>query len=165
VQQQSNSTATPANIHIASVVDTEPMTIKELVDKSYGTAKAKGWHDSPREVGTLLMLMVGELSEAMEEARDNKPDIYFNRKPRSYGEMSSGIIEYKDAFTSDGSVHPDLNQWFEANKPEGQLIEIADTVIRIFDYCGLKGWDLEKAIRLKMAHNETRPQRHGGKSF
>lgn len=35
-------------------------------------------------------------------------------------------------------------------------VELADAVIRIADLCGHLGIDLEAAIDLKMAYNETR---------
>lgn len=46
-------------------------------------------------------------------------------------------------------------------KPEGVAVELADAVIRIADLCGHLGIDLEAAIDLKMAYNETRPFKHG----
>ena len=49
------------------------------------------------------------------------------------------------------------------NKPEGIPAELADVVIRIFDYCYNMDIDLEAAIIEKMDYNETRPYRHGGK--
>lgn len=51
------------------------------------------------------------------------------------------------------------------DKPSGELIELADACIRIMDYCGYMKWDLEKAIKDKMAYNETRSYRHGGKKY
>lgn len=36
-----------------------------------------------------------------------------------------------------------------------------NAVIRIADLCGHLGIDLEAAIDLKMAYNETRPSKHG----
>ena len=39
--------------------------------------------------------------------------------------------------------------------------DMADAVIRIADLCGHLGIDLEAAIDLKMAYNETRPFKHG----
>jgi len=41
--------------------------------------------------------------------------------------------------------------------------ELADTIIRILDLAGRSGFDIEGALREKMAYNETRPYRHGGK--
>lgn len=48
-------------------------------------------------------------------------------------------------------------------KPEGVPIELADVLIRVFDFCGLYGIDLQKAVDAKIAYNRTRPYRHGGK--
>lgn len=48
-------------------------------------------------------------------------------------------------------------------KPEGVAAEFADILIRVGHYCALNGIDLESALRLKMAYNETRPYRHGNK--
>jgi NTP pyrophosphatase (non-canonical NTP hydrolase) len=41
--------------------------------------------------------------------------------------------------------------------------ELADVVIRLLDYAGGEGFDIEGALVAKMAYNETRPYRHGGK--
>lgn len=45
------------------------MNINELCKEAYETARSKGWHDSPREMGTILALIHGEVSEAMEADR------------------------------------------------------------------------------------------------
>ena len=50
-------------------------------------------------------------------------------------------------------------------KPEGEAVELADAVIRIADYFGLKGWDLDGVVKLKMKYNESRPHRHGGTRY
>ncbi len=41
--------------------------------------------------------------------------------------------------------------------------ETADAVIRLLDFAAATGFDLERAVLAKMAYNETRPYRHGGK--
>lgn len=48
-------------------------------------------------------------------------------------------------------------------KPEGLPSELADIVIRVADFCGQMGINLEAAIKDKMAYNATRAYRHGGK--
>lgn len=50
-------------------------------------------------------------------------------------------------------------------KPEGIAVELADCMIRILDLAGFMGWDIERALELKMAYNKTRPYRHGGKKI
>ena len=40
-----------------------------LVDICHGLAKEAGWHDKPREVGTMLALVHSEVSEALEGFR------------------------------------------------------------------------------------------------
>ena len=44
---------------------------------------------------------------------------------------------------------------------ENEVIELADVVIRILDYCGYYGLPLGEAIMAKMAKNEGRPYMHG----
>jgi len=41
--------------------------------------------------------------------------------------------------------------------------ELADAVIRILDYAGGRGLNLDGALAAKMRYNEARPYRHGGK--
>jgi len=41
--------------------------------------------------------------------------------------------------------------------------ELADVLIRTFDFAERMGFDLDGAVRAKMDHNESRPYRHGGK--
>ena len=41
--------------------------------------------------------------------------------------------------------------------------ELADVLIRIFDYCGRKNLRLGEAIVAKMQFNESRPYKHGKK--
>jgi hypothetical protein len=51
-------------------------------------------------------------------------------------------------------------------------VELADLAIRLFDYCGGHGYDLEGAVREKLAYNEVRADhktenrlKDGGKKF
>lgn len=64
-------------------------------------------------------------------------------------------------------MHCELSEAAEAyRKKEGDdriVEEFADVLIRIFDLCGSRGWDLESAVKHKMEFNKTRPYRHGGK--
>lgn len=78
-----------------------------------------------------------------------------------------------------GLMHAELSETFEEirvkgingltfirhddGKPEGVPIELADTCIRIFDFCARYGIDLPRAIGQKMDYNRERPFKHGGK--
>jgi NTP pyrophosphatase (non-canonical NTP hydrolase) len=48
---------------------------------------------------------------------------------------------------------------------EAERIELADAIIRIMDYFGQRGWNLDKTIGDKMTANLSRSYRHGGKAF
>lgn len=64
-------------------------------------------------------------------------------------------------------MHSELSEALEAMRghaaKEDIAEELADCCIRIFDYCGAKNIDLEKAIFKKIEYNKTRPYRHGKK--
>lgn len=112
------------------------MTINGLVKKSYCIADSKGWHSLPATIPERLCLIHSEVSEALEDYRSG-------REPSA--------IYYEDTYG--------------AKKPCGIPIELADIVIRVADFCGIYGIDLQEAIRIKEAYNETRPHLHGGKKL
>ena len=116
------------------------MTLNGWVKHCHDIAVNKGWWKKPvRRDGELIALMHSELSEALEEIR--LPGSGMNPDGWYYG--------------------------FEPGKtnstPKGVSIELADCIIRIMDYFGYKGWDMEKILRAKCDYNEKRPYRHEGK--
>ena len=119
------------------------MKINELVETVHGMAKDKGWYEKDRSPLEAHMLMVSELAEATEEVRKDLPPLY----------VRSG-----ENLVTDMAV-------FDGRKPEGEAIELVDAVIRIADYFGYRGWDLEAALRCKIDYNSRRPHRHGGKKY
>lgn len=88
-------------------------------------------------------------------------------QPRNKGElialMHSELSECLEALRT---KTPDGSPAMDDKVPEltGEEAELADTVIRILDYCGAFGIDLGRAIMLKHEYNITRPPKHG-KSF
>jgi len=119
------------------------MHIQELCDKAHKAAKTKGFWDKPKEIGTTLMLIVSELGEALEAHRHNK-----------HAYISNFIINVNDS-------HAKYNSNFEINIKDTFEDEIADTFIRLGDFCASLGIDIEKHIKLKMKYNSNRPYKHG----
>lgn len=123
------------------------MTINELVKAAHANAVAKGFwptihaeYSDPPSYTEKLFLVVSELVEAGEELRSgHAPDEIY---------VDEVMSDLQDA---------------QLSKPEGVPIELADAVIRIMDFCGYAGIDLEAAIELKMKFNTTRPHLHGKK--
>ncbi|MCX5700547.1 MAG: hypothetical protein NTZ63_03310 [Candidatus Omnitrophica bacterium] len=64
-------------------------------------------------------------------------------------------------------MHSELSEALEAMRKDGKqediAEELADCCIRIFDYCGSRKINLEKALLKKIKYNKTRPHRHGKK--
>lgn len=51
----------------------------------------------------------------------------------------------------------------EDDKPEGIATEMADCLIRILDWFGHEGLDVDGIVREKMLYNKGRPYKHGKK--
>lgn len=118
--------------------------LNELAIKAYSASKEKGFYDSPVETGTRLMLIVSEVSEALEAHRKDK---HTTCNLRSVMDQDDDEFQYdfKNA----------IKDTFED--------EIADAFIRLFDLCGYMDIDIEKHIELKMRYNSLRPHKHGKK--
>lgn len=65
-------------------------------------------------------------------------------------------------------IHSEVSELLETYRGSngaGEAEEMADIVIRVMDLAAARGVDLGRAIVMKMAHNATRPHKHGGKAF
>ena len=83
-------------------------------------------------------------------------DVY-KRQALIHSEVSEALEEYRNGRLPT-EVYTGNN-----GKPEGIPIELADVIIRVLDYCGYAGIDIDAAISQKHEYNRTRPYRHGGK--
>jgi|GEM_PF-1356574 len=115
------------------------MTIKKMQDTAFGNALWHGFHHKDQNVGEMLMLIVSELSEALEADRKNRHCVDSDQLLSEPINISVFEDEVKDTFED----------------------ELADAVIRIGDLCGYLNINLEKYIKAKMKYNESRPYKHG----
>ena len=112
--------------------------LNDLRNAAHANAEAHGFHKN-WNFGMCLMLIVCELSEALEADRAGKwVDLkHLNDTPES--------VDYKAHIK--GTVEE----------------EIADAVIRLLDLAGCYDIDLDWHVKAKMEFNKSRPYMHGKK--
>jgi hypothetical protein len=72
-----------------------------------------------------------------------------------HSELSEAIEEYR---AGRDMIYPGVG-----GKPEGIAVEMADCLIRILDWFGHEGLDVDGIVREKMLYNKGRPYKHGKK--
>ena len=104
------------------------MNLNELRDEAYSIAKANGWHEEEHSDEHCLMLIITEISEAVQADRKNlHADVEAFKK---YEE----IIDFKENF--------------ERQIKNTVEDELSDVVIRCLDLAGLRKFDLEEVESL-----------------
>jgi len=130
-------------------MSTETKTINQLSQEINDNARAKGFWDKERNTGEMLMLIVSEISEALEaDRKDRYCDWSFDTPPIIHPEQLNDD-EFKQLFAER------VKDKFED--------ELADAVIRIFDLAYSKNINLQWHIEAKMRFNAMRPHMHGKK--
>jgi len=76
--------------------------VNELVDLCHGLAKDAGWHNNPREIGTMLMLIVSEIAEAMEGDRKGLMDDHLPTRKMLEVELADAVIRICDLAGREG---------------------------------------------------------------
>ena len=115
-------------------------SLNEWMQDVHRNAVEHGWHEKDRPFSEYAALCHSEISEALEEDRAGKPMLY--------------------VFDEFGEVETDIAK-FNGRKPEGVAVEMIDCIIRILDWCGRMGVDVEQIMQLKHEYNKSRPYRHG----
>lgn len=123
----------------------------ELAKAIHQNAVDHGWWEEERSIAEIIALCHSELSEALEEYRSGMPMVYQNCKVA----LSDGE-EGLEAICAPEDCD---NTWGECadccEKPEGVVVELADCVIRILDYCLRRSIDIETALKSRRAGNDT----------
>lgn len=99
--------------------------LNRLRDEAYATACNKGFHDEQKSDEHYLMLVITEIAEAVQADRKGR------RADRE-----------RYDYAVDRGMFNDIEECFERYIKNSIEDELADIVIRLLDYCGMKGWSL-----------------------
>jgi hypothetical protein len=135
---------------------TELHTIAALCQRSHEISKEKGWLDNPRPFSAIASLIHSEISEALEDFRNNKGlnEQYYECKYGGEGSTVTTVVD-KESF-EDLRESPELRKGLKEAKPCGIPIELADVIIRICQWIGTNGFTEEFAKRVKHQEMETK---------
>ena len=132
---------------------------------------ANGWHDEGdalRYAAKRIPPMLGpERHSALRNYYITKLALVMSEGAEAIEELRNGH-SVSETYYSGGlpaGLPPEQQRDDEGNlrKPEGVPSEIADIVIRCFDFADEAGFSLGEIIFEKLAYNATRGRMHGGK--
>ena len=146
---------------------------EELLDKLTGiiegAIRTSEEHVRPGDPVPSLVLSLGVVTDLLKVLRLAKIHSHANRLllivsevVEAHDELRSGRAVDETWYAEGENVTID-GPFVHVNKPEGVPSELADTVIRAFDFADNAGIDLAAVIAEKDAYNATRPYRHGRK--
>lgn len=104
------------------------------------------------------------LNDLAQEIHKNAIEHGWWETNRNFGEIIALIhSEASEAFEEYRKRNP-LHYHDENGKPEGIAVELVDIVIRVLDFLGKEGVDIDKILLEKHEYNKTRPYKHGNKA-
>lgn len=112
------------------------MNLNELKDIAYQCAVAHGWHKESLTDDHWLCLVISELMEAVEADRKNK-----HADVEVFNYIIDDNLREKHLYGSEYELS--YVQVFENYIKDSVEDELADACIRLLDYAGLKGYDLD----------------------
>ncbi|MEA3356607.1 MAG: MazG nucleotide pyrophosphohydrolase domain-containing protein [Candidatus Bipolaricaulota bacterium] len=102
-----------------------------------------------------------DISDAQERVHKTAVQHGWWDEPRPVGEVLMLMVtELAEAMEAYREGDPESKKIQGYSRLEEEL---ADVLIRLLDFAGGKGFDIEGAVAAKMVYNETRSYRHGGK--
>ena len=153
-----------------------PLTLNKRAEQIHQNAADHGFWDKIC-FAEEIALIHAELSEALEEDREGRPDVW-----HSIGGQQ--VYRATDGSGADWTSDPDgssgaygllydptplddctqIDTWTGVKaKPEGVAVELVDALIRILDQLGYMRVDIDGLVAEKMAYNADRPSKHGKK--
>lgn len=117
------------------------MNYNELSKQVHEAAKANGWYDTEQSINTYLALIKSEIYEVFDAYRNNN---YCNCMPNALGIINAELhcLDDKDLMNSG---RKDFKEYIKDTFED----EIADTAIRILDFCGWYGIDKIRVDNVK----------------
>jgi NTP pyrophosphatase (non-canonical NTP hydrolase) len=113
------------------------MNIREFQEKVHALAVSKGWYEGAPHATDPMWLGA--------------------RLALIHSEVSEALEDVRDGHT--------VTTIGTTGKPCGLPTELADIIIRVLDLAASLNIDMQAALEVKHAYNETRPHRHGGRSL
>lgn len=124
--------------------------LNRLASDIYAINRTNGfWDNGKRNAGESLMLIVSELSEALEA----------DRKDRHVN-----LAEFEEVVNSSDNLQDiQYRKLFETHLKDRFETELADTLIRLLDYCGGNNIPIEQLVKHTLRYNKLRGYKHGKK--
>jgi NTP pyrophosphatase (non-canonical NTP hydrolase) len=115
------------------------MNYNKLAIQAHEDAKANGWYEKVQPINTYLALIKSELYEALDAFRSEK-----------YIDLDAEDLDYLIAdHIKTGTNTYQYKNIFLLNIKDTFEDEIADTAIRIFDFCGWYGIELPEPKKIQ----------------
>lgn len=124
--------------------------INALCEEAYKNAKEKGFHK--------IRDAINDLCLDSQDPLMIKEDLHNHLDQACMARVAGEIGEAVEAMRHGNPESEKIAGFSHVEE------ELADTLIRIFDYCALKQYDLGGAVMAKMAYNSGRPHLHGKNS-